>query len=365
MKRISFNNYQGLPKIANSIIWRVMLLFFLSVSINTLTLLAQQPAFSFQSKLSADTILIGDQVELSIIANVPKGFDIQFPFFADTLVKGVEVLGTPKIDTLKTRSGDQQFLYKLRLTSFDEDSYRIPRIRLPFSDGQTIDTALTSPLWLTVLSLPPDSTVTSIFDIKPPISEPITFAEIAPWLGGGLLLAAIIFGIILLLSRRKKNQPLFFPRKPVDPPHVVALRELNKIKEQKLWVTDNHKHYYTLLTDVIRSYIEGRFDVPAMEQTTMETIGSLRAKKLTDEELIRKLDEVLSLSDLVKFARFTTNVSENERSLDFGFRFVNETKVEVPVEDENGMHNPTSNEPLRENNSSDSTKSISSESSKN
>lgn len=313
----------------------ILLTFFLTLLVlmgSIFNSQAQKPAFSFQSQLSADSILIGDQVELSIQVSLPKGYEVQFPYFADTLITGIEVIGQPVIDTIESQSGDNEYTYRLKLTSFDEGYYRIPRLGLPFTDGQTQDTALTSPIWFMVNTLPPDSTLASIYDIKLPMEEPITFAEVVPWVGGSLLLAGIIALIVLYFIKRKNNEPLFYLRKPVEPPHVVALRELEKIKERKLWSTDNHKHYHTILTDVIRDYIEGRFNVPAMEQTTDETIRSLKNNDISPK-LLDGLQETLSLADLVKFARFKPEISENEAGLDFGFRFVNDTKIEVVEED--------------------------------
>jgi hypothetical protein len=298
---------------------------------------AQQPAYSFQTSLSADTILIGDQVEFQLKATLPMEYDVQFPFFADTIIAGIEVLGLPKIDTLVKRSGQKELTYHLLLTSFDEGYYRIPRILLPFSDGEKVDTALTSPIWLMVNTLPPDTTKAVIYDIKMPYSEPITFAELAPWIGLGLLVAAIVMLLVFYLIKRKKGEKIFFPTKRTEPPHIVALRQLEKLKEQKLWNTDNHKHYYTLLTDIIRYYIEGRFCVPAMEQTTYEIISSIRQGELIKTELIEKLQDTLSLADLVKFARFKPEISENETCLDFGFCFVNETKVEEVLDEEDDL----------------------------
>jgi hypothetical protein len=298
---------------------------------------AHQQAYSFQSSLSTDTILIGDHVELRLTAIIPKKYEVQFPFFADTIITGIEVLGLPKIDTLVKRSGQKELTYHLLLTSFDEGYYRIPRILLLFSDGEKVDTALTSPIWLMVNTLPPDTTKAIIYDIKMPYSEPITFAEVAPWIGLGLLIAAIVTLLVLYLIKRKKGEKIFFPTKRTEPPHVVALRQLEKLKEQKLWNTDNHKHYYTLLTDIIRYYIEGRFGVSAMEQTTYEIISSIRKGELIRIELIEKLQDTLSLADLVKFARFKPEVSENEVCLDFGFRFVNETKVEEVLDEEEDL----------------------------
>lgn len=295
---------------------------------------AQQPTHSFKSEISADSILIGDQVELSIKATVPENYEVEFPSFADTLITGIEVLGQPSIDTLPNKTGEIKYTYNLKLTSFDEGFYRIPKFKIPFTDGTSKDTAETSPIWFLVNTIPPDSTVATIYDIKGPIEEPLTFAEVAPWVGGGLLAVALIALLVLYLIKRKKGEPLFFPAKPAEPPHVVALRELNKMKEQKLWNTDKHKHFHSVLTQIIRDYIEGRYGVPAMEQTTDETIQDLKNYGEIDSRLLDDLQENLSLADLVKFAKFTPEVSENETSLKFGFRFVNDTKMEDNEDEE-------------------------------
>jgi len=289
---------------------------------------AQQPAFAFQATLTGDTILIGDHVELNIKASLPGTYDIFFPNYADTLIKGIEVLGPPVIDTLIKRNGDRELTYRLNLTSFEEGDYRIPRILLPFTDGAKVDTALTSPLWLRVNTLPPDTTKAPIYDIKMPYSVPVTFAEIAKWSGLVLLAAAIIALLIYYFKKRKKGEPVFFPAKRTEPPHIIALRQLEMIKDQKLWNTDNPKHYYTVLIDVIRFYIDGRFGVSAMEQTTFETIRDLKNNGIVNSNLLESLDEKMTLADMVKFARFKPDIAENEECLNFGFRFVNETKVE-------------------------------------
>jgi len=147
----------------------------------------------FKADLTPDTILLGDRVELSIRATVPKEYDVLFPFFTDSLIQGVEVIGKPHIDTIINKKDDiRELLYRLTITSFDSGSHRIPGFSLPFSNGKTSDTVTTTPLLLTVNTLPPDTTVTSIYDIKPPISQPYTFAENATWVGGGLLAAGLI-----------------------------------------------------------------------------------------------------------------------------------------------------------------------------
>ncbi len=287
---------------------------------------AQSPKFMFKSNLSHDTILIGDRVELSVYASIPSEYSVQFPIFADTLTANIEVVGTHTIDTISKSDNLQELIYKLTLTSFDSGYFQIPGFILPLVNGSTIDTVTTSPVWLTVNTLPADTTQASIYDIKPPISQPVTFWEVAPWIGGTLVLAGLVWLLVTFLRRRKKNEPLFFPRKPVEPPHIVALRELEKVREAKMWETDNHKLYHSNLTDIIRSYIEGRFMLPAMEQTTFEIVGSFKVNDLVEGKLLDELENILSLADLVKFAKMSPTLDENKSSLDFAFKFVNQTK---------------------------------------
>ncbi len=288
--------------------------------------MAQNPTFMFKSNLSSDTILIGDRVELSIYASIPSNYKVEFPIFADTITTGIETLGTSSIDTISISDNNLELMYKLLVTSFDSGYFRIPSFKLPLSNNNSADTAYTSPLWLTVNTLPADTAQANIYDIKPPISQPITFAELAPWIGGFLLLAAIVWLLIVYLKRRKKNEPLFFPRKPIEPPHVIALRELEKIRDGKMWETSNHKLFHSVLTDIVRNYIEGRFSLPAMEQTTFEIINSFKKHGIIENKLLNELEDTLSFADLVKFAKMIPTADENKSNLDFGFKFVNETK---------------------------------------
>ena len=303
---------------------------------------AQNPKFSFAAAVSADSMLIGDQLKLTIKANLPKGYGVQFPYFADTLVTGIEVLGKPTIDTLITENDGKEYLYNVTITSFDEGFYRIPPFKLPFSSKLRVDTAQTSAIWLLVNTLPPDSTINTIYDIKTPLDEPYTFAEIAPWVGGGLLAIALIVFLIYYFRKRQKGEPVFFNLKPAEPPHVIALRELELIKEKKLWNTENHKHYQSKLTDVIRFYVEGRFGVPAMEQTTYEICISLKTGDILPKKLLEELQEVLSLADLVKFAKLTPTVNDNLGSLEFAIKLVNSTK---PIEQISSGETDNENEP--------------------
>jgi hypothetical protein len=177
-------------------------------------------------------------------------------------------------------------------------------------------------------------------DIKIPYAAPMTLKEVIPYILGIILIAAIIFFIFYYIKWKKKNVPLFVrPEKPAEPAHVIALRELDRIKAQKLWQQEKIKQYYSEVSDTIRLYIQNRFEIQALEQTSAETIGVLKFRKdLVDSASLDQLQHILSLADLVKFAKYSPLPDDNNQTLMNAYFFVNQTRnaefvtPEKPVE---------------------------------
>lgn len=291
---------------------------------------AQNAQVSVSTKLERDSVLVGDQVLFSVAVSMPPTIGVKFPNIVDTLGNGIEVIGKPLIDTTLT-DGSATYTMRMLITAFDSGLHVIPELPLVLHYADQTDTVNSPmrPFLVTVMPHNPD--VPDIFDIKPPMLEPITFAEVVPWVGLGMLLAAIVVLLIVYLKKRRQHKPFLKIFKPAEPPHVVALRELNKLKEQKLWASNNHKHYHTRLTDILRIYLAGRFAIDAQEKTTGEIIDELQKVDYQFNSLLADLNELLDFSDLVKFAKYTPNANENEQLLDFAIAFVNATK---PVENQ-------------------------------
>jgi hypothetical protein len=128
------------------------------------------------------------------------------------------------------------------------------------------------------------------------------------------------------------------PSKPKEPAHIIALRELDRIKNEKLWQKDKIKEFYSDVTETLRIYIEDRFDIPAMEQTTDEILTNFKYRKeLINEKLFGNLSQILSLADLVKFAKYIPLPDDNNMTLVEAYFFVNATKkeeIKKPTESE-------------------------------
>jgi len=285
-----------------------------------------------KTALEHDSIWLGDQIKLLIVVEQTAGTKVEFPQLRDSINK-IEILKRSKIDTSKLAGNQIQLKQTYLVTCFDSGAHYIPPFYFRFNSGVRTDSLRSNSLILFV-KFPLVDFKKGPVDIKKPFTAPVTFKEIAPWLLGIILLGAIIFLVIYAVSRRNKNRPLFQrPPKPKLPPHLIALQELDKLKDEQLWQQEKVKDYYTRLTDIIRVYIEDRFVMAAMEQTTPEIlVGFKNLKAQIDAKSVLELKEILELADLVKFAKLTPLPDENFNMLTNAYLFVKETTSESVVD---------------------------------
>lgn len=278
-----------------------------------------------KAEISRDSIMIGEQALWSLKASLDKSYAMAFPQIDSLGNNMIEILDV-RLDTLQQNASNITVQATWLITSFDAGLYTLPQI--PFlirRPNGRIDTLYSESLSLKVNTVAIDTTDFQPFDIKTPIEYPVTLGEILPYVGFGLLIAAIIALGIYMFIRWKQNKPLFFVPKPKDPPYVIALRELGKIKSEKLWQNNKVKLYYTKVTDVLRMYLSGQFQIQAMEQTSEEILQSLQGIEIPDE-LRSRLREMFTVSDLVKFAKYLPEMNENEGALTVVNDFVCHTK---------------------------------------
>jgi len=293
-------------------------------------------AQDIKTKISLDSsiILIGDQVKLKLEVEYPSNIKIFLPVPADSIGNTIEVVERLKVDSTKLENNRLKLTQEFVITSFDSGMHFIPAFPVVVTNGGIKDTVLSNAAILSVYTIPKlDSLINALkgpIDIKAPYEAPITLKEVAPWILGILLLAGLIFLIVYYFKHRQSDRPLFsFPQKPKEPAHVIALRKLDQIKEEKIWQQGKTKQYYSEVTDALREYIENRFGINAMEQTSEETISSFKLKKdLIDEAIFNNLKRILTNADLVKFAKFEPLPDDNNLVLVDAFFFVNQTKIE-------------------------------------
>ncbi len=293
---------------------------------------AQQVSAS--AKLDSTLILIGGQIDLKLEVSQPEGIKINFPVFNDTIIKSVEIVDKGQIDTLRMDNNRLVLSQLYRITSFDSGLHYIPPIQFELIDGELKKSFKTEAMSLMVVNpfkeVNPEK---GIFDIKGVQDSPFKLAEILDYIylyGGIVLILALLTWLFLYYRRKRQGKgSVFINTKPDEPAHVIAMRELDKIKNAKLWEHNKVKEFYTLLSNTLREYIENRYQIPALEKTSIEILNEMESTSDIDKAVIKQLNQVLELSDLVKFAKFQPLADENSLSLMNAYFFVDKTKENV------------------------------------
>ncbi len=283
-------------------------------------------ALVVSAAIDSTTLFIGDQTDLHLRATCEVGEQVQMPVLTEQLVNGIEIVDRTIVDTTTLQDGRVQYNQYLTLTSFQDSLFYIEP--LAFISGD--DTVWSESLMLNVVQpFEMDSTDMAITDIKDIYKAPIWWWGILRW----VLLALAIVGIgvggyyLITYLRNRYGNALTtdVPTEPLRPAEEVALEKLDAIREQKIWQNGQVKEYHTQLTDVVREYIARRFEVSSTEQTSDETLRTMRGLLSEKKELYDDLRKMLTLADLVKFAKWTTTPDENELSLRSAYTFVKET----------------------------------------
>ena len=146
------------------------------------------------------------------------------------------------------------------------------------------------------------------------------------WLS--VLFVLLVCAVFYLRSRLKNNKPIIARVRIIKRvlPHQKAMREIEQLKADRMPTSEDQKAYYTRLTDTLRKYIEERFGFNAMEMTSSEIISSLKSHG--DNEMISELNQLFETADLVKFAKYSTLINENDNNLVNAIQYINSTKME-------------------------------------
>lgn len=327
---------------------RLTQIFTLLFSLVAFSLQAQSVQPKVRAYLEPDSICIGDRFTLTIEVEKDLVQSLFFPAFTMGEQSGEEQSEKPKfgiveciedhpVDTLKRDGRRLHLLKRYTLTAFDEGIYNMGRPSVLYADKNIVDTlyGTVDSLRLLVSTFKIDSTA-RLCDIKPVKTMKFKFGEVSGYMGIGLLVLLLIGVAIYILAkylarRGKSITDLFKPAPPI-PPHIVAITALEALKNQKLWQNNKHKEYYSALSDILRTYIDGRFGIGAMEMTTDEILEAIKPLDLT-QKLSMDVLSLLRDADLVKFAKAMPEAAENESAFSKVYYFVEETKPVEQIEE--------------------------------
>ena len=280
-----------------------------------------------ESKIDSIEILIGEQTDLTLSVTADKGAKVKLPVYKPNqyITPGVEVLDNSVSDTSQLDNGLVKISRKYTLTSFDENLYYLPPMKVVV-DGKTYKS---KSLALKVLTVPVDTLHPEKFYPPKGVQDnPFLWSEWEPTFWLSILFVIMCVLTYYLWTRLKENKPVIARVRLVKkiPPHQRALKEIEGIREKKMSMQEDQKAYYTMLTDVLRKYIRERFGFNALEMTSSEIIARLQQDG--DKKMIDELKELFTTADLVKFAKYSTLINENDANLVNAVEFINTTKLE-------------------------------------
>ncbi|MDE7455880.1 MAG: BatD family protein [Prevotella sp.] len=283
--------------------------------INVLLAFAQS---SVEAKIDPIEMMIGEQAQVTLTVQAGENDRVEFPIFQprQQIVAGVEVIAAqhPAPNTLQ-----------LTLTSFDGNLYYLPPFKVKVN-GKTVES---KSLALKVVEVEVDTTkLDKFFGPKDVQDNPFLWSDwsLSFWLS--VLMLVLLAVAYYLYLRLRDNKPIIARIKIVKRllPHQKAMKEIEQIKADKMVSSENQKEYYTKLTDTLRKYIEERYGFSAMEMTSSEIIERLTASD--DQQSLDELRRLFMTADLVKFAKYSTLINENDANLVNAIDFINQTKQE-------------------------------------
>jgi hypothetical protein len=186
------------------------------------------------------------------------------------------------------------------LTQFDSGSYTIPRQKIIFNNKFFLSDTIN----VEVRDVAIDTTKQKMFDIKAAMEVdkvPFQVPTGVYWL---IILVGVVLAIWYFLKRKKQKAEA----KKQLPPYQEALVALEELDCSQYLLQNNAKEYYSLLTEIVKRYLDREVDDAALESTTQELIGRLNSLKKSrnfdfQSQDIKHLETILKRADLVKFAK--------------------------------------------------------------
>jgi LPXTG-motif cell wall-anchored protein len=259
-----------------------------------------QNGIMVKATVSTSSILIGEPIQLTLEADIPENQPIRF-FQVDSLPHFEFLLREP-IDTVNTSYGTV-LSQVMHITSFDSGRWVIPSFVLDGSIGTD-----SIPIEVSFSPSPFDASkpyhdIKDIIEVEPEQPQKKPFQWWYVIVGTALLL------VLLILLLRRKKKPVVVVEAPPPDPFEVAMKALGNLHRDK----KDAKDYYSRLVDIFRVYVFSKKGIHSLQKTTDDLVKQLKTAGLPEDNFER-LSQSLSLSDLVKFAKYEPSAEDDERS---------------------------------------------------
>ena len=245
-------------------------------------------SYSNELIISKDSILVGQQVQIEILSSINS-----FPDSNDLLdqFNSFEIIDFSVLDTIITDSSIY-LKYKLNITSWESGTYKFGNLG---SSKKIIVSEI-------------ETNENEIKQIKENLK--ISFSLIDYWIYISIVLILALIYIISKKYLKKTERVLEIVEKEVKlDPIELTINKLEILKNEKLWEKDEINLHFTKASNIIRKYLELKFNFSALEIPTADIL--LKYKEFSQDDFsIKMLNRILSSCELAKFAKNQPDKSE-------------------------------------------------------
>ena len=276
-------------------------------------------------RVDKNKVTIADTIRLEFETAIDPAYDVNMPKIdAEVLANfGIVDWHNPadRLDVNNNVVRTAQY----RLEPFLSGKFALPAFTFEFHDVNQSDDKTyqltTEPIDIEVTSLLGDQREKlTIADIEGVVSMP--GGMILWWLLPAAVVVAGAGGIWWYLRKQKIKAAI----RIYKPAHEVAYARLQTLINRDLLKQGKVKEFYEGVSDILRHYIEDRFELRAPERTTEEFLFEIRDAGVLTESHRKALAEFLTHCDLVKFARHSPTAEQVQRTFDLAKNFIEQTK---------------------------------------
>jgi len=266
------------------------------------------------------TLTVGDPFEVVVTVNHPRGMEISMPY-----VDALEPFMIIDQSSQRIEEGGMiKNLYRYELVCFDTGELELSSFRCVMRSDSLIDTLLSNRVDVKVASVLPVD-MQDINDIK----GAVRFPNFRPLIIGAIILFIAALGYLAYHYLRKLRKARALA-KPLPPPWVEAILALERIPVDEWLSRGMIKKYYYSLSEILKRYLERRFEFKALEQTTTEIVDNMRTLRIPQRD---KFNTFFTSADLVKYAKYVPPGSEIASAIDAAKDLVNKTKPDDPAQE--------------------------------
>lgn len=275
-------------------------------------------------RIDKNKITIADTISLELDAVIEPGYEVNMPKI-DSVLKNFGIVDWQDLGNRLDVNDNIVSTYRYRLEPFLSGTFAIPALTFEFHDvneqSSKVYQLTTDPIDIEVTSLLGEQrSKLAIADIEDTVDMP---SKISPLLLVPAAAAVLIIAAIFIYVRRKKNKLIVRVYKSA---HEIAYARLQALVRQNLVKAGKIKQFYEAISDILRHYIEDRFELRAPERTTEEFLFEIQNTNVLSGAIRKSLKEFLTHCDLVKFARHSPSAEQIQRTFDLAKGFIEQTK---------------------------------------